>query len=171
MPKPEYSFELESPADLLAKARRELTQLTRAQHSLSEMDSVSDHAFNCAITIWHIADWIWKLYNPNNTKNLQCLGLKDFNDLHSLIRRESEAMAICYEIATGSKHMKLDKKPDYKPQVAATEVSDGPSTILATGIFKVLKVDLRNGKRKRAEDIFKEAIEYWEKFFATYKIS
>lgn len=168
--KPEHSFEVESPSGLLEKAKRELERLKRAQYSLDEMGFVSDHGLNCAITVWHVADWVWKAYNPNNVKNLQCLGLTKFDDLHSLIRRESGALAICYEIATGSKHMKLEKGTGFKPQVVATEVSAGPATV-TSGPFKVLKVELQNGQRKRAEEIFKEAIEYWEKFFANYKIS
>lgn len=93
-----------------------------------------------------------------------------FDDLHSLIRRESGALTISYEIATGSKHMKLEKGTGFKPQVVATEVSAGPVTV-TSGPFRILKVELQNGQRKRAEEIFKEAIEYWEKFFANYKIS
>lgn len=167
---PIHSFELESPSDLLRKAIRELGRLKCAQLSFEENDFVSDHGLNFSITVWHIADWVWKIYNPNNKKNLQTLGLKKFEDLHSLIRRESEALAICYEIATGSKHMKLEKDSQYIARVEATEVSAGPATGTLTP-FKVLKIEMQGGERKRAEAIFKEAVEYWESFFAKYKIA
>jgi hypothetical protein len=129
MKMPIHSFELITPSDLLAKAKRELERLKHAYSSFEENRFVSDHGLNFAITAWHIADWVWQAYNPHNKKNFQALGLEKFDDFHSLIRKQSEALAICYEIATGSKHMKLEKDSKYIPRVADTDISAGPSMI------------------------------------------
>jgi len=47
--KPPYFFNLESPRDMLAKARRELARF--------EAESCVDHAFNFLVTVYHIKDW------------------------------------------------------------------------------------------------------------------
>lgn len=170
MKMPVHSFELKSPSDILGKARRELGRLEHAYTTFEENQFVSDHGLNFAITAWHIADWVWKTYNPNNKRNLQALGLGKFDDFHNLIRKKSEALAICYEIATGSKHMKLEKDSKHIRRVEDTGVSAGASTI-ASNPFRVLKVELPSGERKRAEEIFREATNYWEEFFGKYNIS
>lgn len=155
---------------MLAKAKRELDRLIHAYSSIEENRFVSDHGLNFAITAWHIADWVWKVYSPHNNKNLQALDLKKLYDLQKMIRSNSEALAICYEIANGSKHMKLDKDSGYTPSVADTNASIS-SSMSTSDIFYVLKVELPNGERKRAEEIFKDAVAYWEEFFAKYDIA
>lgn len=155
---------------MLGKAKRELARLQDAYSSLDDNRFVSDYGLNFAITAWHIADWVWKTYNPHNKTNLQALGLVKFDDFHSLIRRESEALAICYEIATGSKHMTLDKDSNYQQRVGATDLSAGASAVISYP-FKVLKVELPNGERKRADEVFANAVAYWEAFFGKYDIS
>jgi hypothetical protein len=47
--KPLYFFNLESPHDMLAKARRELARF--------EAEPCVDHAFNFLVTVYHIKDW------------------------------------------------------------------------------------------------------------------
>ena len=48
----DYSFALRSPADLLEKLKRELERLQQDE------TYQSDHAFNFAVTAWHMTDWV-----------------------------------------------------------------------------------------------------------------
>lgn len=66
--------------------------------------------------------------------------------------------------------MKLEKDSKYIRHVEDTGVSAGASTI-ASNPCRVLKVELPSGERKRAEEIFHEATNYWEEFFGKYNIS
>ncbi|KAA1012617.1 hypothetical protein FVF58_12115 [Paraburkholderia panacisoli] len=164
------SFEIKTPVDMLEKAKRELRRLRAAESSPDDNDLISDHGMNFAITVWHVADWVWKKFNPNNCGNLKDLGLHTFNDLHSLIRQESDALAICFEIATGSKHLTLDKDSSYQRRVQVTDISARAATAMALS-RSVLKVELLSGDRKRADEVFTAAIAYWDTFFKKFNIS
>src|SRR5438046_8637730 len=77
-------------------------------------------AFNTSVTAWHISDWLWhssleardklkkrfKLNFTEGTKNQHKVGLERFQEA---IVQECRPLAICREIANGSKHMRTGK--------------------------------------------------------------
>ena len=50
----DYAFALGTPADLLEKLSREIERFRQDEQNQS------DHAFNFAVTAWHITDWVYK---------------------------------------------------------------------------------------------------------------
>jgi hypothetical protein len=53
-------FLLATPADMYWKLSWELTELGTAMASDRNRLSPAYHAFNCPVTAWHMADWIWQ---------------------------------------------------------------------------------------------------------------
>jgi hypothetical protein len=56
-------FLLATPADMYWKLSWELTELGTAMASDRNRfprQSPAYHAFNCPVTAWHMADWIWQ---------------------------------------------------------------------------------------------------------------
>ncbi|UGY03889.1 hypothetical protein [Bradyrhizobium quebecense] len=94
------------------------------------------HAFNTAITVWHVTDWLWH-YSPELRIKLATKfqfvfeesptgikrGLEKFQDA---IVPHCDALGVCREIATGSKHMWKNKvDPNIKAQAVWAKAIDG----------------------------------------------
>ena len=91
-----HSFNLRSANDLLAKSQRELERFKASiSTDASDLENQSDHAFNFVITAWHLTDWAWREYS---SKEGEAFGCKSFPEFHSKVRKESEALQICYEL-------------------------------------------------------------------------
>ena len=126
---PDQVFMLATPAHMLTKLHWEIYSLRKA---LSEKPEHIGHthapaycAFNCAVTAWHLADWVWKASSEVQRRDILALlrttvtgnGRKDFVKFQTAIRNRSRALHICRQLATGSKHMTVTDHPD--PNVRA----------------------------------------------------
>lgn len=125
---PDQVFMLATPAHMPTKLHWEIYSLGK---SLSEKPEHVEHthapaycAFNCAVTVWHLADWVWTASPERHGDilallNVRCTGgdRKDFVAFQSAIRSRSRAIHICRQLATGSKHMTAAAYPD--PDVRA----------------------------------------------------
>src|SRR5262245_50663993 len=152
-----YAYDLRSPSDLLNKAERELQRIHEA---LPWPQEQIDHAFNCAVTIWHLTDWLVK----GASKELAAHGYPlNYDAFSARVRRESRALHVCHQLATGSKHFALD-------QIFKGErVQDTDTSVVAQAVVPgemVLKVYLDNGTSERVVTVFGDALGYWERLFA-----
>jgi hypothetical protein len=126
---PAHVFMLATPAHMLTKLHWEIYSLRKA---LSEKPEHIGHthapaycAFNCTVTAWHLADWVWKASSEDGRADiLRLLGTtatgddqKDFVQFQTAIMKRSRALHICRQLATGSKHMTVTRHPD--PNVRA----------------------------------------------------
>lgn len=104
--KAQKSFGLHDSRDMLAKLRWELQNLFCRQRY--DIAACKYHAFNCAVTAWHVTDWLWQdisleLKNKKQWKRIQ--------DFQRDVRKECPALALCYEVGRGSKHCLVDYNP------------------------------------------------------------
>ncbi len=60
---PRHSFGITTCGEMLAKLERELERIAR---STFDAQDVVDHSINCALTSWHMVDWVWQLHFRNN---------------------------------------------------------------------------------------------------------
>jgi hypothetical protein len=106
---------LNSPTDLLAKLHWEIEQLG---HPVDQEAVASYRAFNCAVTAWSICDWVWSAATPDLRKRFREESpdpkAKDAEPLASLLRQQSRELAICQQLANGSKHFILHNKHNDK---------------------------------------------------------
>jgi hypothetical protein len=173
-------FMLKNPAHMLTKLHWEIYNLKK---TLSEQPEHIGHihapaycAFNCAVTAWHMTDWIWQSSSSNHRLDiLQSLGVpagkddeKDFAAFCNAVRSESRPLHICRQIATGSKHMIVSKYPD--PAIRAeTGLEITPARAgsmragdpLATFAYRLV---ISDGESKHnAVQVFTGAFKSWER--------
>jgi hypothetical protein len=117
-------FVLANPVDVLHKLRWEIDQLKKALVETPEKIAYTHarayHAFNCSVTAWHLADWVWQDSTlDRHALILEQLGCKDaaasksaFGSFRKAIITKCRALHICRQVATGSKHMIVRDHPD-----------------------------------------------------------
>src|SRR5207253_11541 len=83
------------------------------------------HAFNCAVTAWHMTDWIWQTATAEDRAYLlsklaaPATGKSNFGAFTGELVKRHRVLHICRQIATGSKHKIVERNPD--PDVGAKE--------------------------------------------------
>ena len=91
-----HSFRLQTLSDLLAKVKRELERFRKSTNPDSaEYKFQSDHAFNFVLSAWHMTEWLWISDSHSIKAVRECESFKNF---HAKVRRECEALQICYEL-------------------------------------------------------------------------
>jgi hypothetical protein len=162
---------------MLTKLYWEIKQLEislEAEHKLAFAHAPAYHAYNSAITSWHLTDWVWesadadmrtRIYERLNvTSNVDA---KDsLEKFQAAVRAKHRSIYICWQIATGSKHMNI-RKPDpairteevWQPQSVAGLMECG-RTPLGSYLYRLSLTD--NGIPREALDVFREAFKNWE---------
>jgi hypothetical protein len=181
---PDQVFMLVTPAHMLTKLHWEIYSLRKA---LSEKPEHIGHthapaycAFNCAVTAWHLADWVWKGSSEDRRANILALlgttagnDRRDFGKFQTAIRSRSRALHVCRQLATGSKHMTVTDYPD--PNVRAemrweTEAArvGGMRAGDPLAVFRYRLVVLDKGVERAAVDVFADAFRDWERFLGEW---
>jgi len=113
--KGQKSFGLHDSRDMLEKLQWELNNLfCRQRHNISVCQY---HAFNCAVTAWHVTDWLWQDISSSlelKTKLQEKIQnpLKKCKDFQRYVRVDCNALRLCHQIANGSKHFLVERDPD-----------------------------------------------------------
>jgi hypothetical protein len=185
LPKPpDHVFMLATPAHMLTKLHWEIYNLRKAISEKPEhiwnTHALAYCAFNCAVTAWHIADWVWKASSVDRRADiLASLGTtaandrKDFGKFQTAIRNKRRALHICRQLATGSKHMTVTDYPD--PNVRAVTQSETEyaragemraGDPLVVHRYRLVVSD--KGVERAAVDVFADAFRYWEWFLGEW---
>jgi hypothetical protein len=80
-------------------------------------------AFNCAVTAWHIIDWLWKERRRDDRWKVGKL-----EKFQETMERRSRELRLCRFIANASKHGGVDRKPDPTIQVTVKAKDMPPSS-------------------------------------------
>jgi hypothetical protein len=174
---PQKVFVLSTPIHLLAKLRWEVArfQSSITRKSLYQNLHPAYHAFNCAVTAWHMTDWIWEYIGPDAQVEIaakykfQGIALRAFQDA---MAKSSRAVNACQEIANGSKHREVRRKtadPNVKVGREWRELRSEPrkKSEGARRFGTVWVISDENGSRTALE-VFKEAVDYWRRFLAPW---
>lgn len=123
--KAQKAFELRDARDMLEKLQWELNNLfSRQRHDIKVCRY---HAFNCAVTAWHVTDWLWEEISSSPELRARVhdrigIPVNNCKDFQRYVRNDCRALKLCHQIANGSKHCKVTHKPD--PTISAL-ISDG----------------------------------------------
>ncbi len=183
-----YAFGLSTPRDLLEKARREVWRLERATSLASSHEDVQDTAFNAAVTLWHVSDWIARSTDQACVDAIErikrdrpSLKTSPLPILQEYILDDPH-MALCEALANGAKHLVLHESPSLvSTQVLQPElqshVAAAPIALMtdlsasAIGeppvVHHIAKVRI-NDVPIHAVKVFKKALAYWDRFFIDY---
>ena len=186
---PAHSFGLKTPRDMLAKLEREFNRLAEDTFNPEE---VVDHTINCAMTAWHMVDWVWELHFRGNNATLEKLAAQA--DIKRQPKEEERnytpdwvknaicqlcpAIGTCRDIANGTKHA-ISGHQD--PAVVETMVSARPtveftldSSTLGGGDVLggpelpetqyLPKIVSNDGTRDGAIAVFDHAVQFWRSF-------
>ena len=174
---PDKVFSLSTPEQMLRKLHWEITNFGRAIDvegtTVESLNAPAYWAFNCAVTAWHIADWVWLTVPEPQRDQLfpGChTGRKDtLTAFQVSLQAASPPVLICRHVATASKHMEMTRHVDpsitvdtvWTKQAArfgATRFGDPFATYTS-----VLTVS-HEGTDRPAIEIFKEAFGFWQSF-------
>jgi hypothetical protein len=116
------AFMLRDSRDMLEKLRWELNNLDFRQPY--DIAACQYHSFNCAVTAWHVTDWLWHDISQLRDKLVDKKGkpFKECQDFQQYIREACPALRLCHQIANGSKHCLLTHNPD---STISTIISNG----------------------------------------------
>lgn len=164
----DITFELDSPRDLLAKARREQVRLREAIVTQNRTQ-IADAIFNFAVTAYHVKDWLKKSasgsYRPKDVEK----------HLFSV-----PVLRICREICNASKHRGLDEPA--KDTQAVTASANAVTSPMHLQIGEVsleseqapsfrIKIVTFEGARFEVMDFSTQVIIAWEQFFTSHGLS
>jgi hypothetical protein len=160
LPGVDKTFAIEDAAHMVDKLIWEIEQLR--QVSPHDPEALSYGAFNCAVTAWIIADWIF-FEMPGRSRD--AIGCKTVGAYRSWARRQSPWVNICREIATASKHRVIDRGADPDVATAMYAVSVGEDTAdehsisLSLPVWRMVVTS--RGKSTDAIDVFRFAAGFW----------
>ena len=138
---PSRVFYIKTPEQLMIKLDWEIDNLKNAIRDQDDrarnIDTASYHAFNAAVSAWHIADWMWNSLSREKQAVLAMqMGFKFTDDKYSIkefqnaLVQKSQAIAICSDVANGSKHLDTHKNSRVNAKV------DLQSKVATVGEFK-----------------------------------
>ena len=160
---PRHSFTIRTAEDFFGKLEDE-----RADFQRQPADS--RHAINCAMTAWHLTDWIWADWLKGSPDTQQKLfgslfkNIKDFKK-HVVSGGECPDLEVMQSIATGSKHFGAERKEVDSTGRKGTAFSP---RAFQQDAFQVgtLVVRLPNGQERLFKDILGEVTNYWRNVVA-----
>jgi hypothetical protein len=162
---------------MLMKLRWEIDQLRKSLSAQTDQDAhlhaPAYHAFNCAVTAWHLADWVWQSIDAEGHAFILSklavapTGKKDFGLFTRELMRRHRALHICRQLATGSKHKIVEMHPD--PAVRAERAWDSEPMRVGSGVGSRLvsysiRLSIRDGEESRpALEVFDDAAQTWDR--------
>lgn len=113
-------------------------------------------SINCALTAWHLTDWLWMLSSEEQRKSL-CeiteVQKYDTKEFHVAIQKWCPAIALCRQIATAAKHLDIDYD---REDVWLEGMFDDEETEHATTLY------ITDGSSKQLDvDVYIEAFNAW----------
>jgi hypothetical protein len=167
---PSKVFALATPHHLLIKLHWEIRQLRIAletEQPVALTHVPAYHAFNCAVTCWHLTDWTWE-YVDEQTRLViaEQLGtpLTSLERFQQVLRDKHRPLRVCWQLCNGSKHFRLNKDdPDIQTQdvwehrpLRAGQARAGHSS---TYQYRLVLTD--KGEPVEALALFQEAEKIW----------
>ena len=104
-----HTFALENCRNLLDKLKREIARLNGA--ASDDFDTHNDSAFNAAVTAWHLCDWVFADMTADQRDELKIHSVEEMRE-HA--RKQCRALHLCRQVATASKHWRVERYPDSK---------------------------------------------------------
>jgi hypothetical protein len=149
--KAQETFRLSDSRDILEKLQWELdTLFCRQRHDIRVCQY---HAFNCAITAWHVTDWLWQDMSAEFKAERRWNTCTEFQNY---VREECPELKLCYQIALGSKHCRLTGR-NANPAISA-KISDGEGYDYGNPII------VEGDKERNADQVFQLARNWFEAF-------
>jgi hypothetical protein len=172
------AFGITRSRHMLDKLRWEIDELKKCSTAIGS--PAIFHAWNCAVTAWHMTDWVWHALTPDQKAGLHSMApdlkFEKVSDLQWFVRRRSQEVALCYQIAEGSKHCEMTNpsaRVDVSAEISLTATTytsipgaDGTQQFQLQERLKIVD----GNSRLSALSIFEDAYLFWWRFHNEWKV-
>ncbi len=150
-----YSFDIKTSDDFYNKLKEDYNEFCTKETS-------SRIALNCAMTAWHLHEWIYNDYK--NTKLRQFREVKRFG---RELKKKCPSLQIMQDLSNGTKHTKITK---YTPNVTNTEKYEGTFDYTFDFTFDTsrLNIELANGTKTEFSVELQKCIDFYESYFSNF---
>ena len=148
------TFAVENALDMSNKLMWEI----EAYRDEPELTPKLWRAFNCAVTAWHISDWLWK------ERRDEGLDVGSLSRFQKTMQARSGALRLCKHIATASKHGGVDRSPDLSIRVTIRAKNSAEELSFAeidrSQHWEITICD--HSGESDAIQVFWKALEFWD---------
>ncbi len=147
----DFSFDIKCSADFFRKLKEDF-------NDYQEDTTSSRKAINCAMTAWHLSDWIY-----NEFINIPSNSFSKLEGFQADLKRLCPSLQIMHDITNGSKHHTLTR---HKTQIDNTHLHIGPFSKVFSREFDQtsLDIEMKDGSRKYFEDEIVEVVKFWNDY-------
>jgi hypothetical protein len=149
-----YSFEIRNSDDLLNKLKDDFNEFKN--HQLS-----SRIAINCAMSAWHLTDWVFEEYNHK-------LGFEGKGSFRASLTCDS--LTLMHDIANGSKHLKVSNP---KSGISESRLHEGDFALedFCRDDFNVSRLELfmNNGDTVDFFYEIEKTVDFWQEYLKELK--
>jgi hypothetical protein len=153
------TFGLQTAAAMAYKAARDFQRCKAAATSQDRIDA----ALNCAITSWHMCEWVWvgiTAHDRHSRDIAAVLGVTgramDEKDVVAWALRECPSLEVCRSICNGTKHVISDRT--ITTGMAAPDPAErGPGKQLVARAI----VRGADGEERDMENVLLDAVMFW----------
>lgn len=182
-PAPDKAFALSHPIHVFDKLVWEFHNLKTAiadetQAELFLTHGPSYHAFNFAVTAWHLVDWVWASANEQSKDYLReffaCDAMTRKAHLFDAVANKYRCIHICGQIANGSKHKDLrpsSDDPDVRVSVVWEEMPGRVGELRCNDPIVTYKRHLvirDGGTDISALEVFRTTVRTWDDLMGTW---
>lgn len=129
-----------------------------------ENSGSSRHAINCAISAFHIAEWIWGDWLSSDHETWKKLeGVRDLDTFKQWLDRQTPWFRVVQGVANGSKHFASTLR---NTRTTGSYVENGYVEHGYQQQFLEIEID---GRWTEAIIIIEELAMFWESFLSTYR--
>jgi hypothetical protein len=140
---------------------------------------MNDHIINCAVTVWHLCDWLWLHHIAGDhaiRTRLNVNSLREFQDWACSQQRE---LRICDIVANASKHGGVAHSTPDRPEIETLMIGGIDFATLGDvtpeQAFQIVDdasepTVLCDGAEVPMISVLSLAIQFWRDFFSTNQI-
>jgi hypothetical protein len=154
----DFSFGITCTADMYA--------LLLEEHGDYNRDRLSSKAaIRFAMTSWHLLEWAY-----NEFKSVLVPQYPKLSDYIKWAKAQCPQLAIMQDIANGSKHMQITKRP---PVVDKAEVHHGAFSNAFSRVFDIssLDVHMKDGTKTSFEDLVDPVVHFWHNHLLQFGVA
>ncbi|OJX28854.1 MAG: hypothetical protein BGO86_00180 [Chryseobacterium sp. 36-9] len=149
-----FSFDIKTSDDFYNKLKEDYNEFCTKETS-------SRIALNCAMTAWHLSEWIYNEY-----RSTKLISFNKF-EFHENIKLKCPSLQIMQDLSNGTKHTKITK---YTPNVTNTEKHEGTFDYTFDFTFDTssLNIELANGTKTEFSVEMQKCIDFYESYFSNF---
>lgn len=162
---PRYGFEIRTAHGFFKKLKEDFEELMREPYS-------SRYAMNCAMTAWHLNEWVWALNLKGNYAEQKCLFGSIFRNKGEFLRHVICAcpeLEMIQAICNGSKHLGTSTAEVIKEtSVTMDNFWPVPGEEYVRADYEYVTVTLKDGRVVRFTEVVGAVVWFWEQKLGRY---